>query len=83
MSCAAERAVASSLPELRGHSGADGVVRLSDEVEADFRHAYPKKVCESSGVVFLFPVSDVIGKMTGFKVQAPWFKPTPLSFGGV
>ena len=34
MSCAAARAVASSLLELRGHGGADGVVPFSHEVEA-------------------------------------------------
>ena len=40
LSCAAARTVASSLLELRGHGGADGVVPLSHEVEADFRHAH-------------------------------------------
>ena len=34
MSCAAARAVASSLLELQGHGGADGVVPFSHEVEA-------------------------------------------------
>ena len=41
MSCAAVRAVASSLLELRGHGGADGVVPFFfHEVDADFRHAH-------------------------------------------
>ena len=40
MSFAAARAVASSLLELRGHGGADGVVPFSHEVEADFKHAH-------------------------------------------
>ena len=39
MSCAAARAVSSSLLELRGHGGADGVVPMTHEVDSDFRHA--------------------------------------------
>ena len=39
MSCTAARAVSSSLLELRGHGSADGVVPMTHEVEADFRHA--------------------------------------------
>ena len=38
MSCAAARAVSSSLLELRGHGGSDGVP-MTHEVEANFRHA--------------------------------------------
>ena len=54
MSCAA-RAVASSLLELRGHGGADGVVPLSHEVEAAFRHAHHEEVCVTRPECFLLP----------------------------
>ena len=42
MLCAAARAVANSLLELRGHGDVNGVVHLSHEVEADFQIPAPR-----------------------------------------
>ena len=45
LSCTVAKAVASSLLELPGARGADGLCHASHEVERDFRHAGPGSVC--------------------------------------